>query len=114
MTMKITVLFTEALRQDTPLLALGVWQGEALPAPIAALAEEGDWSGDLKHPLLLYPRGALPARRVLLIGLGRRGEISAGRLREAAAIAAQHARDLKLANYSFELPTSEGVALADG
>jgi leucyl aminopeptidase len=112
--MKITVLFTEALRQDTPLLALGVWQGEALPAPIAALAEEGDWSGDLKHTLLLYPRGALPARRVLLIGLGRRSEISAGRLREAAAIAAQHARDLKLASYSFDLPTSEGLTFADG
>jgi leucyl aminopeptidase len=111
--MKATVTFGDALQQETPLLVLGGWEEEALPAAVAALVENGDWNGKLKRTLLLYPRGALPARRLLLVGLGKRGAFSASRLREAAAIAAQRARDLKVERYSFDLPTAEGLALAD-
>ncbi len=111
--MKITVTYGDALGQDTPLLVYGAWEEEALPAAIAALAEDGDWSGKFKHTLLLYPRGVLPARRLLLVGLGKRVAFSANRLREAAAVAAQRARDLKVERYSFELPTTERLALAD-
>jgi leucyl aminopeptidase len=111
--MNVTVAHGEGLRQDTPLLALGAWEGEALPATVAALIEDGDWSGKFKRALLLYPRGALPARRLLLVGLGKRGAFSANQLREAAAVAAQRARELKVERYSFDLPTPEGLALAD-
>jgi leucyl aminopeptidase len=111
--MNVAVTYGDALRQDAPLLVLGGWEEEDLPAAVAALAEEGDWSGKLKRTLLLYPRGALPARRVLLVGLGKRGAFTANRLREAAAVAAQRARDLKIEHYSFDLPTAEGLSLAD-
>src|SRR5262249_32867834 len=43
----------------------------------------------------------------------KRGALSARRLREVAAVAAQRARDLKGDHYSFDLPTAEGVLLAD-
>jgi leucyl aminopeptidase len=111
--MNITVTYGDALGQDTALLVYGAWDEEAVPATIAALAEDGDWSGKFKHTLLLYPRGALPARRLLLLGLGKRGAFSANRLREAAAVAAQRARELKVERYSFDLPSTEGLPLAD-
>src|SRR5262245_16506983 len=111
--MNVIVKNGEALRQETPLLVLGAWEGETLPAAVAALVEDGDWSGKLKRLLLLYPRGALPARRLLLVGLGQRGSFSAGRLREVAAAVAQRARELKVDRYSFDLPTPGGLPLAD-
>jgi leucyl aminopeptidase len=111
--MNVTLVDGDALRQDTPLLVYGTWEGEGLPAVVAELVEDGDWQGKLKRTLLLYPRGALPARRLLLVGLGKRSALSASTVREVAAVAAQHVRDLKVERYSFDLPVTDGVALAD-
>jgi leucyl aminopeptidase len=111
--MNVTVAYGDALRLETPLLALTTWEDESLPAQVAALVEDGDWNGKFKQLLLLYPRGGLPARRVLLVGLGKRGAITANRLREAAAVAARRARELKVDQYSADLPAAEGLALAD-
>jgi leucyl aminopeptidase len=110
--MKIAVTYGEALAAETPLLVLGAWEGESLPRAVAELVEDGDWSGTYKSTLLVYPRGAVPARRVLLVGLGKRGNIAFDRLCEAAAVAAQHARDLHVDEFTFDLPTPEGMALA--
>lgn len=110
--MKLAVTYGDALTHETPLLALGVWEDESLPRTVASLLEDGDWNGKFKQTTLLYPRGELPARRVLLIGLGKRGQIAFDRLCEAAAVAAQHARDLHIAEFAFDLPTPEGMALA--
>ena len=112
--MRITVTYGDAIRWDTPLLALGAWEAEALPRPIAQLLENGDWTGKFKRTQVLYPRGALPARRILLIGLGKRDAITVERLREAAAIASRRARELKVDHYAIELPTVEGITLAAG
>ena len=110
--MKIAVTYGEALAQATPLLILGVWESEALPRAVADLIEDGDWNGKFKQTTLLYPRGVIPARRVLLIGLGKRGQIAFDRLCEAAAVAAQYARNLRVDQFAFDLPTPEGMALA--
>jgi len=110
--MKLAVTYGDALTHETPLLALGVWEDESLPRTVASLLEDGDWNGKFKQTTLLYPRGELPARRVLLVGLGKRGQIAFDRLCEAAAVAAQHARDLHVAEFAFDLPTPEGMALA--
>ncbi len=110
--MKIAVTYGEALEQATPLLVLGVWEGESLPRAVAGLIEDGDWNGKFKQTTLLYPRGEVPARRLLLIGLGKRGQIAFDRLCEAAAVAAQHARTLHVDQFAFDLPTPEGMALA--
>src|SRR5207247_10781405 len=69
--MKIAVTYGEALEQETSLLVLGVWEGESLPRPVAGLIEDGDWNGKFKQTTLLYPRGEVPARRGLLVGLGK-------------------------------------------
>jgi len=103
------------------LLVIGAWEGEQLAPPFAALIEADDWSGAFKKTLLIYPRGALAARRLLLVGLGKRTQISTERLSEAAAVAAQRARELKVERYLFDLPQIEQIepaataqALAEG
>jgi leucyl aminopeptidase len=110
--MKIAVTFGEALALETPLLVVGGWEDEALPRAVANLIEDGDWTGKFKQTMLLYPRGALPARRLLLVGLGKRSQILFERMCEAAAVAAQRARDLKVERLAFDLPTPEGMPLA--
>src|SRR5919108_5431374 len=112
--MDITVTYGDPIRQDTPLLVLGAWENEGLPKAVADLLEDGDWTGKFKRTLILYPRGALPARRLLLSGLGKRSDITADRLREVAAVAARRARDLKVDRYTIDLPTVEGLTLMAG
>src|SRR5215208_3581747 len=60
--MNISVAYIDATTQPAALLVIGAWEGEQLAPPIAALIEADDWSGTFKKTLLIYPRGALPAR----------------------------------------------------
>jgi leucyl aminopeptidase len=110
--MNISVVNQDALSQAAPLAVVGSWEGEPLAPPLADLIEASDWSGGFKKAQLIYPRGAVPARRVLLLGLGKRAQFSAERLTEAAAVAAQRARELKVDQYTIALPQSGQVAPA--
>jgi len=119
--MKISVAYTDPTTQAAPLLVIGTWENEQLAPPLAALIEADDWSGAFKKTLLIYPRGTLSARRLLLVGLGKRAQITNERLSEAAAVAAQRARELKVEHYTFDLPRGEPIepsaaaqALAEG
>ncbi|MGB9751954.1 MAG: leucyl aminopeptidase [Roseiflexus castenholzii] len=115
--MRVTVTAGDPLSTATDLLVLGLWEEESLPSPLDDLIEPGDWSGKAKQTLLIYPRGALPARRVLLIGLGKRLAPDLDQMREVAAIATQRARELKVDRFAFGIPvlseqTPETVAAA--
>ncbi|MCS6842655.1 MAG: leucyl aminopeptidase [Roseiflexus sp.] len=115
--MRVTAAAGDPLATATDLLVLTSWEEEPLPSPLADLIEPGDWSGKAKQTLLIYPRDALPARRVLLIGLGRRSSPDLDQVREVAAIAAQRARELKVERCAFALPgvpdhPAEAVAAA--
>jgi leucyl aminopeptidase len=119
--MNIVVTHGDALNQETPLLVFGTWKGAALPEQLANLLEAGDWTGNTKQTLLLYTRGAIPARRVLLLGLGEQDDAHADRLRECAAVAAQRAREAKVERYTLAVPPlgsitarAAGQALAEG
>jgi leucyl aminopeptidase len=110
--MNIAVSPGDAFSQDTPLLALALWEGQSLPAPVADLLEADDWSPKPRQTALVYARGALPARRVLLVGLGKRGDDPAERLREAGGLTAQRARELKVDRYAFALPDGDTLSQA--
>ncbi|MEM8532353.1 MAG: leucyl aminopeptidase [Chloroflexota bacterium] len=99
--MDIRVASGDYLTYDTPLLVYGIWQDEPIPAEITTLFEAEDWSGEFKTSLLVYPRGALASRRLLLIGLGKRDQFTADNLCEIASLAAQKAHELKVTEYSF-------------
>jgi leucyl aminopeptidase len=106
--MHLSVVQADPFQHAAPLLVFFGFEAEPLPAPLADLLESGDWSGGYRKSLLLYPRNAAAAKRLLLVGLGKRSQFSTDRLREAAAGAAQQARELKVDRVAVTLPISEG------
>src|SRR5437899_7453084 len=96
---------------ETPLLAIAVAQGSALPASLAELDRaaggvvaraitSGDFKGKRDETTLLYPGGAKP-ERVLLVGLGKPGEVTRNTIRRAAAVAGKRARALGAKQLAF-------------
>ncbi len=108
--MHISVVSGDPLQHTASLVVVFGFEGEALPAAITALIEASDWSGGYRKTLLVYPREAAQARRLLFVGLGKRAQFTSDRLREAAAGAAQQARDLKVERFAATLPQADGLS----
>ncbi len=100
----------------TPLLAIAVPQGTALPPSLASLDAAaggalarlyaaGDFGGKRDEAAVLYPSG--PASRVVLVGLGTVDETAQPDVRRAAGIATKRARTLGAPSGAFHL-ASEG------
>jgi leucyl aminopeptidase len=66
----------------------------ALGSAISDLIAGGDLKGKAGEVAVVYPRGAIAARRVLVVGLGKADEFGLDAVRRAAAAAAKRARDL--------------------
>ncbi len=69
----------------------------AMQGAISALIAGGDFTGQAGRTAVLYPGGEIPARRVVIVGLGQRDRFDADpaeAARRAAATAIQKARDL--------------------
>src|SRR6266516_4748359 len=99
-----TTLTAPLAQIETPLLAVALAQGGAVPASLAELDRatggvvaraitSGDFKGKRDETALLYPSGAKP-QRLLLVGLGKTGEVTRAGNRRAAAVAAKRARAL--------------------
>lgn len=98
--------------EETPLVIVGLFEGEdeldsataavdrALSGAIREVVADGDFSGKKGEILRLYSRGGLPARRVLVVGLGKKNEFDLEAMRQTAASAARSARDLKVTRYT--------------
>ncbi len=105
----LSVVRTDVTEHATPLLVVNVFQGEAeLTGPTAKVDEalggrisdvlrRGDFRGNPDETLLLYPPpGALPAERVLLVGVGKRADLTLERIRRAAGAASKAALRLRV------------------
>lgn len=68
---------------------------QALNGAITDLIAGGDFSGKAGDIATLYPHGLIPARRVLMVGLGKQDELDLEEVRKAAASSLKKARDLK-------------------
>lgn len=110
--MRISIVSSEIAQHATPLLVVGTWDGESTPTTVANLIEPADWQGRFKQTALLYPRGAIAAKRILLLGLGKRTQFTTDRLRELAAVAAQQARSYSVESFSVVLPMTDGIAIS--
>jgi leucyl aminopeptidase len=88
----------------TPLLAVALPQGTAVPASLAELDRatdggvaraiaSGDFKGKRDELMLFYPASG-KAERLLLVGLGKAAEVSRTSIRRAAAVAAKRGRAL--------------------
>ena len=104
--MLVTADSHDPVETETDLLVLPLVQIEdkkrALPGRAAALdralggrlssvIESGDFRGKKDEKLLLYPDDALPAKRLLLVGLGEEAKLDAEALRCAAGQAVKEA-----------------------
>src|SRR5712691_9696214 len=110
---------------DAPLLAVALGQGSALPTSLADLDRaaggvvarvitSGDFKGKRDETTLLYPTGAKP-ERVLLVGMGKPGEVTRTAIRRAAAVAAKRARALGAKQLAFAVAPEarNGVSARD-
>jgi leucyl aminopeptidase len=110
--MKVSVSQLEIAAVDADLLAVGLCEGEELPAELASAPGASDAKGGFKKLAILHPERQ---GRVLVVGLGKRGELDAERARIAAAIAAKEAAKLSATSIAWLLPGSEDdAALAEG
>ena len=82
---------------------------QALGGAISDLIAGGDFSGKSGEVAVLYPRGAINARRVIIAGLGERDAFDLEGVRQAAASAIKRARDLK-ANHVATIIHGAGIA----
>ncbi len=109
--MKIDVKKGNLERFVTPATAVFLFEGEE-PAGSAALLDRasgglvtellkaGDFKGKLHATALLYPGKVLPARRLILVGLGKRNDVTIDRIRGAFAAAAREARRLDAKDFA--------------
>jgi leucyl aminopeptidase len=97
---------------EADLLAVGLCEGDELPSELAAAPGAADAKGGFKKLAILHPERP---GRVLVVGLGKRGELDAERARIAAAIAAKEAAKVRATSIAWVLSGSEDdQALAEG
>jgi leucyl aminopeptidase len=73
---------------------------QAMSGAIRELIADGDFQGKRGEIAVLYPRGAIPASRVAVVGLGPQEQFTLESVRHAAAAAARKARDLGVKSFS--------------
>lgn len=112
--MDIKVKRGEPLKQKTPCLVLGAFEGKLrtpllkeldhlLDGALTRAAKDKEFSGKQKETLLLHPGKRLPAERVLLIGLGREKGAGLERLRQAAGMAANFLQQRRIGTFTVDL-----------
>ncbi|HVH09454.1 MAG TPA: leucyl aminopeptidase [Gemmatimonadales bacterium] len=110
---------------DTPLLAIALGQGAGVPPSLGDLdraaggmlgraVTSGDFKGKRDETLLLYPSG-VKAQRLLLVGLGKPGDVTRNVIRRAAAVAAKRAQGVGARQFAFAVVAEarNGVSAAD-
>ena len=70
---------------------------------ISSLMNQGDFKGELFERKLFYTQGALPAKRVLLTGLGKRAEFDLEKWRGGASKAGQSIRDAGIKQFALQI-----------
>jgi leucyl aminopeptidase len=110
--MKVSVSQNELAAVDAELVAIGLCEGEELPAELASARGVVDAKGGFKKLATIHPEQ--PAR-VLVAGLGKRKDLDAERLRVAAALVAKEAGKLSAGSLAWVLPEGDDTeALAEG
>ncbi len=121
--MKSTVAATPLAQVETPLLAVAVSQGTSLPASLADLDRAaggvlaralgaGDYKGKRDETLLVYGGGK--AQRILLVGVGKPGDVTRSVLRRAAAVAAKRTRAIGATAFTFAVATEARSGISAG
>jgi leucyl aminopeptidase len=111
---EISLQLGTLLVEPSDLAALASFEDTPLPIEIADLIEAGDFVGRVNQTVVLYPRGTIAPRRLLLIGLGKRDEVTNERLRQAGAIAVRQAQTVQAAAFNFAINGDAPVRTDEG
>lgn len=101
--MKLNVIQGNILENAADTLIVNLFEGVTAPAgatgalnrilngAVSELIVNGDLRGKLGEVAVIYPHGTIPAKRVLIVGLGMQDELSLEKVRGASASAIQRA-----------------------
>ena len=84
----------------------------ALAGRLTAALDSGDFRGSQGQQHVIYPNGDLPAKRVLLVGLGKEAKIDADTLRSLGGTAVKEARARRAAKVQLTVPSVRRVKAA--
>jgi leucyl aminopeptidase len=111
--MKIELSTQRPQEFSTPALVIGCFEDDrhelftsfdqALDGCLERLAATREFSGKLNSHRLIYTLGKLPAERLLLVGLGKKAELTVERLRRAAGNAMQAIKGARVASFASAL-----------
>jgi len=77
---------------------------------LSILINQNDFKGELFQCRLIHTQRALPARRVLLTGLGKKEEFDLEKWRGAASKAGQFIRDSGIKQFAFQIKPFKGLS----
>src|SRR6266516_2447755 len=100
---------------ETPLLVMVIAQGASAPIKEGSLERaiaSGDYKGKRDETLLVYGGGK--AQRILLVGVGKPGDVTRSVLRRAAAVAAKRARGIGATAFAFAVATEARGGISAG
>lgn len=80
---------------------------------ISTLMKQGEFKGELFETHLLHTQGALPAKRIVLTGLGKKGEFDLEKWRGAASKAGQFIRNGGFKQFVFPIKKWAGHSEAE-
>jgi leucyl aminopeptidase len=70
---------------------------------IKEIISRGDFEGKYLQVSVVYTKGDIPAKRIVLVGVGKKADFTMDKMRCASATAARHVRSLKLKEFSTSL-----------
>ena len=71
-----------------------------LAGQLAELRKSGEFQGKPNQTVLVHTRGAVPAKRILLVGLGKRNDLTLDRVRQAMGTVAKRVRQTEARSFS--------------
>jgi leucyl aminopeptidase len=115
--MQVTIHVGRAETASAEVLVLTHCEGEALAKQDAALLDRAlggalsklvqskEFEGKANEVLLYHTQDAVPAKRLVLVGLGKKNEVTIETIRQAMGSAAKRVRQAKVGSYAVVLPT---------
>jgi leucyl aminopeptidase len=115
--MQVTVQVGQAETASAEVLVLTHCEGEALAKQGAALLDRAlggslsklvqskEFEGKANEVLLYHTQDKVPAKRLVLVGLGKKNEVTLETIRQAMGSAAKRVRQAKVGSFAVMLPT---------
>ncbi len=77
----------------------------ALGSALSKLVQSKEFEGKANEVLLYHTQDKVPAKRVVLVGLGKKSEVTLETIRQAMGSAAKRVRQAKVGSFAVVLPT---------